>query len=42
MHAELPQTGMTVTIDSRDANDIYPKNKKNGGLRLALNALHKN
>lgn len=35
----LPATGMAVAIDSGDANDIHPRNKRDVGKRLALNAL---
>ena len=38
---ELPDTGMAVTIDIGDANDIHPRNKKDVALRLAYNALHR-
>jgi len=36
----LPHTGMAVTIDIGEANNIHPSNKLDVGLRLAYNALH--
>lgn len=39
MTLKLPKTGMTVTTDIGNANDIHPTNKKDVGQRLALNAL---
>jgi sialate O-acetylesterase len=38
MALSLPNTGMAVTIDIGDANDIHPGNKQEVGNRLALNA----
>lgn len=38
MAFSLPNTGMAVTIDIGDANDIHPGNKQDVGNRLALNA----
>lgn len=38
MTLKLPNTGQAVIIDIGEANDIHPRNKKDVGLRLALNA----
>ncbi|RYD92153.1 MAG: sialate O-acetylesterase, partial [Sphingobacteriales bacterium] len=35
----LPKTGMAVTVDIGDANDLHPKDKQNVGKRLAAIAL---
>ncbi len=39
MTLQLPKTGMTVTTDIGNPNDIHPINKKDVGNRLALNAM---
>lgn len=36
---KVPNTGMALTTDIGDAKDIHPRNKKDVGIRLALNAL---
>ena len=39
MTLKLPKTGMTVTTDIGNPNDVHPTNKKDVGKRLALNAM---
>jgi len=40
MTLALPNTGMAITIDVGDANDLHPKDKLDVGLRLAQDAKH--
>jgi sialate O-acetylesterase len=42
MTLSLPNTGMAVTTDIGEANDIHPRNKQDVGKRLAAIALNKN
>ncbi len=39
MTLQLPQTGMVVTTDIGNPNDIHPRNKQDVGKRMALSAL---
>jgi sialate O-acetylesterase len=41
MSLKLPHTGMAVTIDIGEENDVHPRNKKDVGHRLALAVLAK-
>ena len=41
MTLSLPNTGMAVTTDIGNANDIHPRNKQDVGKRLAATALNK-
>lgn len=36
---QLPNTGMAVTTDIGNTDDVHPRNKKDVGIRLALHAL---
>jgi sialate O-acetylesterase len=40
MTLKLPKTGMAVTTDIGESNDIHPRNKQDVGKRLAAIALH--
>src|SRR5690606_29552222 len=40
MTLSVPQTGMVVTTDVGNPNDIHPTNKQTVGKRLAAQALH--